>query len=274
MNRPEDSQSCRLANTVVVAGVLTTVALTGWIHERANADHPESWRSGSRIPHLSADAPLQNHRPWADSRTEHAVMTRKRTPSSSPTDLQETGIRLLLKDLHRVQSEWHAASAIDENQNQLGEYGLLGELCGASTERCTARAYVTCLTAELPAVFDSTSVAHGYLLQVFLPDAEDNAIVEATKGGVGGTRPDPERSERSWCCYAWPVHRPSTGKSVYFIDQSGILLRSDNEQHRYSGRFRRPLPTAAFACRSSGRLGAAIANHGIGVDGQHWTVIE
>jgi hypothetical protein len=92
---------------------------------------------------------------------------------------------------------------------------------------------------------------------------------------VGGkTAPDPDRAENLWCAYAWPYKRHDGRGRVFFVDQSGIVLGSQNDAsgQRYEGD-NGPRPWAAFPGRSAGNKTRSRAENELGTDGGVWTVI-
>ncbi len=258
-----------LVIALATAGVLGAIALAAWIGDFPVPEEGSPWRPTQQAREVS---PVPTDSSSIASQTEPAVMTRQR--SAKVLTGMELSIRLWLEDLYHTQVEWQRSKVIDENDNQMGEYALLGELSGICTERCGENAYVPAQGQDLRSMNDSIAMVHGYMVQLFLPDAENRAVSEASRGGIGVARPDPSASEQYWCCYAWPEQRSKTGNSVFFIDQRGIVLRSTNEKHKYSGRFRRPLPSAAYAVESSGIFGARLAAHELGCDGDLWAPIK
>ncbi|MCB0328944.1 MAG: prepilin-type N-terminal cleavage/methylation domain-containing protein [Bdellovibrionales bacterium] len=52
--------------------------------------------------------------------------------------------------------------------------------------------------------------------------------------------------ENGWVCYAWPISFGNSGRQAYVIDQSGVVLVSNNEDTRYNGDEKIPKIDAAF----------------------------
>jgi len=75
----------------------------------------------------------------------------------------------------------------------------------------------------------------GYIFQLFLPDATvggATAGIAEDVGPLGGKAgapfPDPDNGEVLWCAYAWPITSTQTGNRVFFMNQEGDLMQTNN----------------------------------------------
>jgi hypothetical protein len=184
-----------------------------------------------------------------------------------------------LKNIVSAQAQCQASAAIDGNNNGAGEYGFFGELSGAQPLRSDGKGPVgskkmspPVLSTAFGNVQDGRVQRSGYLFQLFLPAKDFTAIGEASNGGAAGVAVDPLHAEVTWCAYAWPVDEKS-GLRAFFVNQSGGVLASEPGGGGYFGVEHAPLPTAAFAAGSTGRLDACIAANNKGLDGRQWHVV-
>lgn len=81
------------------------------------------------------------------------------------------------------------------------------------------------------------------------------------------TPPDPDRSERVWCLYAWPVRYGTGSRRTYFVNQEGRVLFTDHPGYEGDAG---PPPNAAFASGDS--IDGPIAADAEGRDGNRWRV--
>jgi len=97
--------------------------------------------------------------------------------------------------------------ARDADRDGKGEYGYLG---GG-------------VMNNLSEVHDGVLERGGYSFEVWLPDARGQGVT--WDDARSGRKPDPNRAELYWYCYAWPKRPGFTGRSVYFINEDGEVLR-------------------------------------------------
>ena len=121
---------------------------------------------------------------------------------------------------------------------------------------------------EYAGVFDDGSSVMrrgGYYFKVFLPNARGAGV----SGPAGLVAADPDLSETTWCCYAWPVKYGTTGRHAFFTNQAGDVVRTDDSA--YSGRNAGPPADAAF--REAGSITGDVAIAVPAVDGNTWKTI-
>ena len=185
-----------------------------------------------------------------------------------------------LKNISSAQCQCKAQGIIDGNGNGAGEYGCFGELSGNVALRKDAKGGIgdtkmspPVLSAAFRKVKASRVERSGYIFQIFLPTADGSAVSEAETGGAAGVSVDPHRAEVTWCAYAWPISE-QTGRRCFFVNQSGDVSATDNESQGYAGSEKPPMPNAAFAKGSSGKLDAPMALNADGCDGGKWVVVQ
>jgi hypothetical protein len=115
---------------------------------------------------------------------------------------------------------------------------------------------------ETARVIDGSLVYRGYRYRVFLPDS-------AGRGTTTLDDVDTARSERAWCCYAWPESRGVSGQHVMFTHTVGEVLAASNQTTRYGGASHPPPWNAAFRTPEA-TMNSAAATDETGADGQRW----
>jgi hypothetical protein len=119
----------------------------------------------------------------------------------------------------------------------------------------------------------------GYLFQIWLPAAAAGGKVAGVAEDSGGGKltapyPSPDNSEVLWCCYAWPVEAPATGRRCFFINQYGDILQTANTgADAYSGTSSAPTCYAVYS--SPNDMNSALGIDGTAAnDGNTWTVLR
>jgi hypothetical protein len=82
---------------------------------------------------------------------------------------------------------------------------------------------------------------------------------------------DPNHCEKMWCAYAWPVNLGVDGNTVFFANQSGVLLRSPMDVCQYNGAGCGPAYSAAFTYYGM-QAPLAIPPYS-GMDGNTWSPV-
>lgn len=208
------------------------------------------------------------------------VIVPERAFLSQHANANEAAAIATLKNICSAQAQCQASGVIDGNGNGAGEYGFFGELSGAVVVRNdekggvgNAKIVPPVLSFAFSKVKGSRVERSGYIFQIFLPAADGSAVGEAETGGAAGVTIDPRRAETTWCAYAWPISE-QTGRRCFFVNQSGDVSATNNEAQGYAGVEKPPLPTAAFAKGSSGKLDAPMAANAEGGDGGHWRIVQ
>jgi prepilin-type N-terminal cleavage/methylation domain-containing protein len=198
---------------------------------------------------------------------------------SARLNANESAAIATLKNISSAQSQCQASGVIDVNNNGSGEYGYFGELSGRVVVRAgTQTISPPVLSTAFGNINAQSNVARsGYLFRMFLPSATAQGIIEtATTGGdpANALGVDAGQAETLWCCYAWPAVFGNSGKRVFFINQAGDVLQSNNAVTSYNGTTAVPLQNAAFLSSTSGFMSSAVAANSLGTDTNRWTVVN
>jgi prepilin-type N-terminal cleavage/methylation domain-containing protein len=197
---------------------------------------------------------------------------------SARLNANESAAIATLKNISSAQAQCQASSVIDVNGNGAGEYGFFGELSGRTVVRGgTQTISPPVLSTAFGNVANSQVTRSGYIFQMWLPDSTQDGLTEAATGGDAGNTlgVDASQAEVLWCCYAWPQVFGNSGKRVFFINQSGDVLATNNAQATpYSGTTTEPLQTAAFLSSTSGFMGNQVAANSVGIDNNRWVVVN
>lgn len=171
-----------------------------------------------------------------------------------------------LRNIASAQAQFQSTARADENMNGIGEYGSFAELSGAVGVREGAKLNPPVLSSAFKIVKQGRVKRSGYYYRIYLVRPNGRAISENDDGGFLAREVDPNYSERTWCCYAWPVDRGVTGERTFFVNQEGDVLA--NKDQKYGGE-EEPTADAAFEPGGRGIRGTAAAE-GTGADGGHW----
>lgn len=61
----------------------------------------------------------------------------------------------------------------------------------------------------------------GYYYRLYLPRLGGGLIAERMEGGFAKGEVDPDRAEREWCVYAWPIEDQYAGQRTFFASGEG-----------------------------------------------------
>jgi hypothetical protein len=201
-----------------------------------------------------------------------------------------------LREIWAAQVAFRAAVEIDTDCDGLGEYGYFAELAGTRPMRIADTTPKTgCVPAagswpsdllrprllrtQFGQLRNSCTLYGGYLFQMWLPDPTVGGVVYArmedlSGGKAGPPYPDSDNGEKLWCCYAWPLEYGVTGRSAFFINQRGRVLRCANRSYaNYAGLINGPAFDAAYTIDGdmSSPLGVAPA---ASVSGYDWWPVD
>ncbi len=186
-----------------------------------------------------------------------------------------------LRNISSAQAQCQASGKIDADNDGAGEFGYFGELSGETNIRNQPVPIdPPMMSGAFRNVQDGVVNRSGYVFRMLLPDDAGLGVPEADTGGVGGTAPNPNLSETTWACYAWPANFGNSGNRSFFVNQQGDVLSSNNIVMRYSG-----VPGATNAVVpefNAAFVQGTTANGIIGVlaigvtaqDGQIWNVVN
>jgi hypothetical protein len=216
------------------------------------------------------------------------------TQVPNPLASNEVAAVATLRQIAAAQSEFKQALDIDTNCDAVGEYGYFAELAGTVPMRvadlpsgnCTPTCGVwgqdelvpPLLRNELGSVIASSVVHQGYVFQLWLPGAKVfgkvNGIEEDWIGGKQAPPyPDSVNGARFWCCYAWPLAFGQTGRSAFFVNQRGQVLRYPNRSVTpFSGMANMPNFDEAFAVAGDMSSSIRVGIPG-GAAGSRWMLV-
>ncbi len=162
---------------------------------------------------------------------------------------------------------------VDMDGDGRGEFAFFGELSGSIGPRGGAGLPMTppLLSQSFGAVQAGRISRQGYNFMIYLPDVGGIGVEElpSTYAKVNA-----DLAEENWCCYAWPANRGTTGRRVFFANQTGELLFSSNNAKAYSGSSSYPEPHAAFPQGAAGSILGPVASGVPGSDGGVWLTVE
>ncbi|MEK7413855.1 MAG: hypothetical protein AAB263_11125 [Planctomycetota bacterium] len=139
---------------------------------------------------------------------------------------------------------------IDQDRNQVGEYGFLRDLINVPTT--STGPYSIDPFRQLNRLFAEGDTAYGYHFAIFLPDGRGGAMTEATSAGPRATMIDgikvknAREQEIHFIAYAWPVDARN-GRKIFAICESGQVYHQP-----WDGKT--PLWHAAFDLQQWGNL--------------------
>jgi prepilin-type N-terminal cleavage/methylation domain-containing protein len=202
---------------------------------------------------------------------------------SARLNANETAAIATLRNLSSAQAQFQAGAKIDVDEDGSGEFGYFGELSGGAQVRGPGGTTLQAIEPPvLSAAFRSVNVRvvtrSGYVFQMYLPDATGVGVPEATDGGAdAGNLPDADMCETTWCCYAWPANYQTSGNRVFFVNQQGDVIQSNNQgaNQQYSAITNAPEPDAAFIAPSTDdSIMGVVAVGTVGADNGRWLAVN
>ena len=160
-----------------------------------------------------------------------------------------------LETLSNSQTTLKMAKIVDQDGDDEGEFGLLGELSGEIIPR-TASALLTATEAPVPQQFntggsggtDGSMVRTGYVYRCWLAATDDGAgsitagddkSLGGTASAAGATLGDTDAindQELYLVIYAWPEVAAKTGSRAFAMTENGNTFYSKMANKSYSGR--------------------------------------
>ncbi|MDJ0522425.1 MAG: hypothetical protein QNJ90_10185 [Planctomycetota bacterium] len=197
-----------------------------------------------------------------------AQMIKSRMPAMDSARLKanETAAHATLRNCISAQAQMQATGRVDADNDGTGEYAGFRELSGAVPGRMSRALIPPVLSSAFKTLTRHGEVGRtGYLFKVYLPGSRGEGIGEPPAGFTNASGIDSNLAETTWCMYAWPGD-PSQGSRVYFINQAGDVLST--EDARYVGSGNGPEADAAFV--DDGRITGKTAIGRKGNDGNVW----
>lgn len=116
-----------------------------------------------------------------------------------------------------AQIQFQAGAYMDQDEDNVGEYGTLGELSGRTKTSRIEAGQLRLLTGPL-AQGDS---ANGYRYRMYLPDGK-GAAVSSDAADRAPDQAAAQEQERFFICYAWPLST-ETGRRMFALAHDGQL---------------------------------------------------
>jgi len=156
---------------------------------------------------------------------------------SARLNANESAAISTIRNVVSAQAQLQAQAAIDEDTDGIGEHGMFGEMAGTVPLRGGAVTLTPAVLSGALGIVDAAGYVNkaGYYFAMFLPAAGAIPTPEAGGGGVAAGALDPDLSENTWNCYAWPVNRGNTGNRTFMVNQTGDLLQTNGAVVGYDG---------------------------------------
>ena len=179
----------------------------------------------------------------------------------------ETAAIATLRNMVSAEAQFQSTSLADTNNNGIGEYGFIGELCGAVGIRGGSAIRLPTLSTAFQSVNAVGRVQRGgYYFILALPGASGTAVIQNTMNLVSA-----DLAETTWAAYAWPTSFGNSGNRTFFINQHGNMISTLDQN--YSG----PAGLAPMIAGAAFRAGGAadsitgiLATGMSGRDGNFW----
>ena len=172
-----------------------------------------------------------------------------------------------LRNVTSAQAQLQATARVDTDNDGTGEYGGFREMSGAAAGRMSSALVPPVLSGAFRTLNShGEATRSGYQFRFYLPGPRGAGIGEPTEGFTNASGVDSDLAETTWCAYAWPTDANASGSKVYFMNQAGDVLMT--EDPRYSGPGNGPQPDAAFI--KGGAITGKTAVGREGNDGNVW----
>ncbi|MBI5850431.1 MAG: DUF2950 family protein [Planctomycetes bacterium] len=187
---------------------------------------------------------------------------------SSSANANEAATISALRTLSTSQFRFKTSSHVDVDGNGAAEYGSLPELAGLAAPRGQTEPLSPAFVSASLGTIDANGIVlrHGYCFRLHLPDAGGTGLV-AIPGNLASV--DPRRAETSWTIVAWPASHGLSGRTCFFVNEQGEILKSLTA--RYSGLASIPPAGAGLVgVAPTIIVGGSLASGTIGADGNTW----
>jgi prepilin-type N-terminal cleavage/methylation domain-containing protein len=191
---------------------------------------------------------------------------------ASRTVANEQTVVTILRTITTAQFEFKSSNVVDLNRDGNAEYGRLGELAGETNLRgTTLRLRPTLVSSSLGDVdTDGHATRNGYHVAVFLPGAGGAGLAETIANEMSI---DAVLAADYWTCVAWPASSSSSGRTTYFVNQQGTIVRSPDAGYRAKTTV--PGPGAALVGVPVTRIDThQLAVNAVGADGNAWLPVN
>ena len=183
----------------------------------------------------------------------------------------ETAAIATVRNVISAQAQFQQSARADTDADGTGEYGGFIELSGAAPGRMAGVLVPAVLSGSFRVLNANGEVSRsGYFFHCILAGVAGAGVPEPQAGFAVGGGLDPDLSETTWCCYAWPVNYNQSGNRTFFTNQGGDVIHT--EDSNYSGTGAGPGSDAAF--QAAGAITGAVAIGVVGADGNTWKQVS
>jgi prepilin-type N-terminal cleavage/methylation domain-containing protein len=166
-----------------------------------------------------------------------------------------------LKMIVTQEAVFRCRGEIDQNQNGLGEFGLLGELSGElalrpGTTHVVNPPYLSQQLTTGGNKGNGTAHKSGYLYTLYLstatpdnPNAAGNDLDLGGNNGTGGPAANAAAlgfQEMNFAVYAWPAELRHSGQRAFFVNEIGDIYTTRMDANTYDGVAAKPAAGAAY----------------------------
>ncbi len=136
----------------------------------------------------------------------------------------------ILRIINTSQAEFRTRGLVDQDEDDIGEFGLLGELTGSIVLRNSAQRVPKTFVSHVlaPNNTDRTfGKMEGYCYRIYLPGASGVVTDNGTAASISVIA-DANYQEHKFRAYAWPYGPKITGCRVFAIDQHPNVYYASN----------------------------------------------
>jgi prepilin-type N-terminal cleavage/methylation domain-containing protein len=191
---------------------------------------------------------------------------------SSRSVANERVVLAALRTITTAQVQCQSRALVDVDGDGQGEALGLAEMAGARTLRGSTTPLMPPVLPQSLGQANATgsTLTRGYLMAIYLPDATGTGLPSIPSNDASIA---PDQAELAWTCVAWPMTRGRTGRSTFFVNQTGEILES--KLAAYDGAVTVPPPGAALLGGAPAMIvGLPIAANTVGADGNFWSLIR
>ncbi len=183
----------------------------------------------------------------------------------------QTAAIATLRNVTSAQAQLQASARVDTDADGTGEYGGFREMSGDVPGRMSKKLVPPVLSSAFRKLNEfGEATRSGYHYRFYLPGPGGEGIGEPQDGFSSSSGIDAQLAESTWCCYAWPVDDKSGNDFVFFMNQAGDVLGTNDARYRGAGNG--PEPDAAFL--QGGSIVGRTAVGRRGQDGNTWRQVN
>ena len=201
---------------------------------------------------------------------------------SARLNANETSAIATLRNISSAQAQFQASAKCDVDQDGAGEYGVFRELSGAAAVRTATDGSATGGNVLNPPVLsgafrtltgavNKVVTRSGYVFRMFLPAAGGLGLHELAT--TFALPVDSDLAETTWCAYANPASYSTSGNRMFFVNQAGDIVATDNAS--YSGVAASVFSGSAFKAGGNNQsITGKVAVGTLGRDGNVWKQVN